>query len=86
MQLLRPDFDKELILCAFIQPYWNEGNIDSVPQCIAEEYTDIDDPGDPWDGMERDDPGLKDRVCVSGEPVPEQFFDIQWLYQGENSV
>jgi steroid delta-isomerase-like uncharacterized protein len=74
------------ILKAFIQKVWNEGNIEAIPEFIAEKYTIIHDPGDPWDGMELDVAGFQDRVSTSRAPAPDQCFDIQESYENENSV
>jgi len=77
---------KREILQRFIQTVWNEGNIDAIPEFIAEKYTVIHDPGDPWDGMELDVAGFQDRVSTSRAPVPDQRFEINELYESESSV
>ena len=63
---------KKEILKRFIQKVWNEGNISSIPDYIADKYTVIHDPGDPWDGMELDIAGFQNRVSISRAPVPDQ--------------
>jgi steroid delta-isomerase-like uncharacterized protein len=77
---------KKEILRSFIQKVWNEGNIDVIPEYIADKYSVIHDPGDPWDGMELDIAGFQNRVSKSRAPVPDQCFEIQELYENENSV
>lgn len=77
---------KEPILRAFIQKVWNEGDIDAIPEFLADKYKIFHDPGDPWDGMELDVAGFQDRVSASRAPIPDQRFDIQELYENENSV
>jgi steroid delta-isomerase-like uncharacterized protein len=77
---------KDTILRTFIQKVWNEGNVDAIPEFIADTYKVIHDPGDPWDGMELDVAGFQDRVSTSRAPIPDQCFDIQELYENENSV
>lgn len=77
---------KDTILRTFIQKVWNEGNINAIPEFIADKYKVIHDPGDPWDGMELDVAGFQDRVSTSRAPIPDQYFDIQELYENENSV
>jgi steroid delta-isomerase-like uncharacterized protein len=77
---------KKAILKRFIQKVWNEGNISSIPDYIADKYTVIHDPGDPWDGLELDVAGFQNRVSISRAPVPDQRFEIQDLYENEDSV
>ncbi len=77
---------KKIILEEFIQKVWNEGNIDIIPHYIAEEYTVLHDPGDPWDGMVLDLAAFQARVSSSREPVPDQFFDIQHSFENDDSV
>lgn len=77
---------KKEIVEDFIQKVWNEGNVVAIPNFIAEKYKIIHDPGDPWDGMELDVVGFQDRVSRSRAPVPDQCFEIQELYENENSV
>ena len=77
---------KKEILKNFIQKVWNEGNINAIPEYIARRYTVIHDPGDPWDGMELDVAGFQNRVTTSRAPVPDQRFEIQELYENEDSI
>ena len=77
---------KKEILKSFIQKVWNEGNINAIPDYIADRYTVIHDPGDPWDGMELDVAGFQNRVSTSRAPVPDQSFEIQELYENEDSI
>lgn len=77
---------KTEILKSFIREVWNEGDINAIPEYIADRYTVIHDPGDPWDGMELDVAGFQNRVSTSRAPVPDQRFEIQELYENEDSV
>ncbi len=77
---------KKEILKQFIEMVWNRGNIDVIPEYIAEKYTVFHDPGDPWDGMELDVKGFQNRVSVSREPIPDQTFFIQEMYENDDSV
>ena len=77
---------KKQILKGFIQKVWNEGNINAIPEYIADTYTVLHDPGDPWDGMELDVAGFQNRVSTSRAPVPDQSFEIQEIYENEDSV
>lgn len=77
---------KKEILKGFIQKVWNEGNISAIPDYIADKYTVIHDPGDPWDGMDLDVAGFQNRVLISRAPVPDQRFEIQDLYENKDSV
>ncbi len=77
---------KKNILKSFIQKVWNEGNIDAIPEYIADKYKVIHDPGDPWNGMDLDIAGFQNRVATSREPIPDQQFDIQEMYENHNSV
>jgi len=77
---------KKEILKTFIQKVWNEGDIAAIPDHIAEKYTVLHDPGDPWDGMELDVAGFQNRVSTSRAPVPDQIFEIQELYENPDSV
>lgn len=77
---------KAEILKAFIQKVWNEGDVDVVPEFIADKYTIIHDPGDPWEGQDLDIAGFQGRLVQSRAPVPDQRFDIQQLYETESSV
>lgn len=77
---------KREVLKAFIQKVWNESNVDAIPEFIADKYTIIHDPGDPWEGMELDIAGFQNRVSTSRAPVPGQYFDIQEMFEQENSV
>lgn len=74
------------ILKTFIEKVWNEGNVDAIPEFIAERYKIIHDPGDPWDGQELDLEGFQERVVQSRAPLPNQRFDIQELYEADFSV
>ena len=76
---------KEILKC-FIQKVWNEGDIDSIPEFIADTYTVLHDPGDPWDGMELDVASFQNRVAMSRASVPDQNFEIQELYENEGSI
>ena len=77
---------KKEILKEFIQKVWNQGDIEAIPEFIADKYTVIHDPGDPWDGKELDIDGFKNRVTTSRAPIPDQRFDIVESYESENSV
>lgn len=77
---------KKELLKNFIQKVWNEGDIRVIPDYIADSYTVMHDPGDPWDGMKLDVAGFQNRVSSSRAPVPDQVFEIQELYENENSV
>jgi len=77
---------KKVILEEFIQKIWNQGDIEAIPEFIADKYTILHDPGDPWDGMELDVMGFQNRVVSSRAPIPDQCFEIQESYESENSV
>ncbi|MCF6443039.1 ester cyclase [Pseudoalteromonas luteoviolacea] len=77
---------KQEVLKEFIQKVWNEGDINAIPKYIAEKYTIVHDPADPWEGMELDVADFQERVSVSRAPVPDQAFDIQELYEKEDSI
>ncbi|MCB1649084.1 MAG: ester cyclase [Gammaproteobacteria bacterium] len=77
---------KKEILQSFIQKVWNEGDVNAIAGYIADTYTVMHDPGDPWDGMALDVAGFQHRVSSSRAPVPDQVFEIQELYENENSV
>lgn len=77
---------KKQILERFIEQVWNKGDINAIPDYIADTYTVIHDPGDPWEGMELDVAGFQNRVMTSRAPVPDQVFTIQALFEEDNSV
>ncbi|KZN50812.1 ester cyclase [Pseudoalteromonas luteoviolacea] len=77
---------KQAVLKEFIQKVWNEGDINAISKYIADKYTIVHDPADPWEGMELDVAGFQRRVATSREPVPDQTFDIQEMYEKEDSV
>lgn len=74
------------ILKNFIKQVWNEGNLDAIAEFIAPTYTVFHDPGDPWEGKTLDLEGFKERVSVSRAPVPDQKFQIQEIYEQNNTV
>jgi steroid delta-isomerase-like uncharacterized protein len=67
-------------LTQFIQHVWNEGEVDTVGNYVADSYTIHHDPGDPWEGKTLDLRSFKDRVWQSRAPFPDQKFDIQGLF------
>jgi steroid delta-isomerase-like uncharacterized protein len=77
---------KKNILKEFIRRVWNEGNNDAASDYIASAYTIHHDPGDPWEGLTLDLEGFKERVRKSRAPVPDQRFDIQEMFENEDSV
>ncbi len=77
---------KAQLLRAFIKDVWNEGRIDAIPGFMADTYTVFHDPGDPWDGMVLDVEAFQHRVATSRAPVPNQAFEIQTLYENDDSV
>ena len=77
---------KKEILREFIQRVWNEGDIEAIPEFISDKYKVIHDPADPWEGKTLDVAGFQNRVTISRAPVPDQCFDIQELYENDNSV
>ncbi|WP_462151188.1 ester cyclase [Pseudoalteromonas xiamenensis] len=74
------------ILKDFIQRVWNEGDISAVSEYLADSYHVMHDPGDPWNGMTLDVAGFQNRVSISRAPVPDQRFEIQSLFENEDSV
>jgi len=74
------------VLKSFIEQVWNNGNIEAIADYIAPTYTIIHDPGDPWEGETLDLEGFKTRVSVSRAPVPDQKFQIQEIYEQNNTV
>jgi len=77
---------KKNVLKEFIRKVWDEGDVDAASDFIASTYTIHHDPGDPWEGMTLDVEGFKDRVRKSRAPVPDQRFDLQEVFENENSV
>lgn len=77
---------KERLLRAFVTEVWDKGNVEAASDYIAPAYTIHHDPGDPWEGMTLDVEAFKDRVRKSREPVPDQRFTIQELFEGESRV
>ena len=77
---------KEELLRGFIREIWNEGKIDKIPEFVSHKYTVFHDPGDPWDGKELSVAQFQERVTVSRAPIPDQRFDIQELYENDESV
>ncbi|NKF20884.1 ester cyclase [Solimonas sp. C16B3] len=78
--------NKQAILRDFIETVWNQGKIDAIPDFIAAQYHIEHDPGDPWDGQRLDVAGFQNRVAQSRAPVPDQCFDIQALFDSDDSV
>ncbi|MCB0213770.1 MAG: ester cyclase [Anaerolineae bacterium] len=77
---------KKKIVKEFIRKIWNEGDIDAASDFIAATYTIHHDPGDPWEGMTLDLAGFQDRVRKSRQPVPDQQFILQEMFENEASV
>ncbi|MGD8426547.1 MAG: ester cyclase [Balneolaceae bacterium] len=77
---------KKKIIRDFIRRVWDEGDPDASSEFIASTYTIHHDPGDPWEGMTLDIEGFKDRVKKSRAPVPDQRFNIQEIFESEDSV
>ncbi|HKJ32731.1 MAG TPA: ester cyclase [Balneolales bacterium] len=77
---------KKNILLKFIQQVWNEGNADAASEYIASTYTIYHDPGDPWDDMTLDLEGFKTRVLKLRAPIPDQYFEIQEIFEKDNCV
>ena len=77
---------KKRILREFIHRVWDEGDADAAADFIAPAYTIHHDPGDPWEGRTLDVAGFVERVRLSRAPVPDQRFDLQEMYENDNSV
>lgn len=82
----RFNYVKTEIVKSFIQKVWNEGDVTAISQFVADHYTIIHDPGDPWDGKTLDVAGFKDRVLQLRAPVPDQCFNLREAYENESSV
>lgn len=78
--------DNQKTLESFIKAVWNQGDLDAIDSFVADSYTIHHDPGDPWDHRTLTVEGLKERVRISREPVPDQTFEIQSLLSDENRV
>ena len=78
--------DQKEILTAFIEEVWNAGNADGADKYLAATYTIHHDPGDPWEHKALSLGEYKERVRVSCAPFPDQKFEIQELFDGENAV
>ncbi len=63
----------------FIEAVWNQGETAAVDAYLADSYTIVHDPGDPWDGQTLTVDGYKERLRASRAPFPDQRFDIQHL-------
>jgi steroid delta-isomerase-like uncharacterized protein len=74
------------ILKEFIRKVWDEGNDEAASEYVASSYTIHHDPGDPWEGMTLDLEGFKERVRKSRQPVPDQKFTLQEIFENKNSV
>ena len=74
------------ILKEFIRKVWDEGNDEAASEYVASSYTIHHDPGDPWEGMTLDLEGFKERVRKSRQPVPDQRFTLQEIFENKNSV
>jgi steroid delta-isomerase-like uncharacterized protein len=70
----------------FIQEVWDEGRLDAASAYVAERYTILHDPGDPWDGRTLDLDGYKDRVRLSRAAFPDQRFLVEALYEDGDTV
>jgi len=82
-----PSSDKaKELLTQFIREVWSEGAIEASDKYIAPKYTIFHDPGDPWDKMELDLEGYKERVRLSRAPFPDQRFEIKGLFADANAV
>jgi steroid delta-isomerase-like uncharacterized protein len=77
---------KTNILKEFIRKVWDEGNDEAASEYIASSYTIHHDPGDPWEGMTLDLEEFKNRVKKSRQPVPDQKFILQEIFENKNSV
>lgn len=74
------------ILREFLDSVWSRGDIDRCDDFLAQHYTIMHDPGDPWDGQTLDLPGFKERVRLSRAPFPDQRFDVQQMFENDDGV
>jgi steroid delta-isomerase-like uncharacterized protein len=77
---------RQQILNEFIERVWSSGEIDACDRFLADRYTILHDPGDPWDGQTLDLQGFKERVRLSRAPFPDQRFDVQDWFEGDGGV
>ncbi len=77
---------RKRLLTEFIREVWSDGNIDRSGRYLAPRYTIHHDPGDPWDKMELDLEGYKERARLSRGPFPDQRFDVQELFADGDAV
>lgn len=70
---------RKQLLGRFLDEVWSNGMVAACDHYIADEYTILHDPGDPWEGrlLSRDE--FKERVSLSRAPFPDQRFDVQTM-------
>jgi predicted ester cyclase len=73
-------------LANFVREVWSEGNVEAADEYIAPRYKVLHDPGDRWEGRERDLAGYKERVSALRAAFPDQCFDIQGLFADGDAV
>lgn len=60
--------------------------VEECDRFIANQYSIVHDPGDPWEGKTLDREGFKERVVVSRHPFPDQRFDVQECFENDRGV
>lgn len=70
----------------FFAEVWDEGRLDAASAYVADRYTILHDPGDPWEGRTLDLDGYKERVRLSRAPCPDQRFQVEALYEDGDTI
>ncbi len=78
-----PASNKRILEC-FVTEVWNQGALDRIHDYVAPVYTIQHDPGDPWDGKALTPEGLRERICISRAPFPDQRFEtVHMIGEGD---
>lgn len=81
-----PGSPRQIRLAAFIDRVWSAGEVEAAAAFLADSYTILHDPGDPWEGQTLTLDGFMDRVRRSRAPFPDQRFEVQEWFENAGGV
>ena len=65
---------------------WNHGDFQNLNSFVAENYTVLHDPGDPWNGQTLDLEHFQRRVMHTRAAIPDVHFKIEEAIAGEGKA
>lgn len=65
---------------------WNGDDLPAIDELIADRYTVVSDPGDPWEGRTLTRTEFRERMTTSKASFPDLHFDVDIFVPGEDHV